>query len=87
MDSMTESHSGGPAEPPDDAPGRPRKLPADLPTSLNDRRAPRSYGGETEMYDAWQGTDGVAPRARAQIVPGISRVRAAHIPRQASRSS
>ena len=34
---------------------RPRRLPPDLPTSLNDRRPVRSYGGETEIYDAWQG--------------------------------
>ena len=36
---------------------RPKQLPHDLPKSLDDRRAPRSYGGETEMYDAWQGTE------------------------------
>lgn len=35
----------------------PRELPHDLPRSLNDRRPVRSYGGETEMYDAWQGMD------------------------------
>lgn len=34
---------------------RPRPLPDDLPTSLDDRRRVPSYGGETEMYDAWQG--------------------------------
>lgn len=34
---------------------RPRKLPDDLPKSLDDRQPVRSYGGETEMYDAWQG--------------------------------
>lgn len=34
---------------------RPRQLPADLPKSLDDRQPVRSYGGETEMYDAWQG--------------------------------
>ncbi|KAL8932507.1 MAG: hypothetical protein Q9216_006806 [Gyalolechia sp. 2 TL-2023] len=34
---------------------RPRQLPADLPRSLDDRQPVRSYGGETEMYDAWQG--------------------------------
>ena len=32
-----------------------RQLPADLPTSLEDRRAPINYVGETEMYDGWQG--------------------------------
>ena len=36
---------------------RPRQLPHDLPTSLNDRKAVTSYGGETEMYDAWQGME------------------------------
>ena len=30
-------------------------MPADLPTSLDDRRPTRSVGGETEIYDAWQG--------------------------------
>jgi hypothetical protein len=34
---------------------RPRQLPQDLPMSLDDRRPVRSYVGETEMYDAWQG--------------------------------
>lgn len=34
---------------------RPRQLPADLPKSLDDRQPVRNYGGETEMYDAWQG--------------------------------
>jgi hypothetical protein len=37
-------------------PQSPRKLPDDLPTSLDDRRSFPSYGGETEMYDAWQGS-------------------------------
>jgi len=36
-------------------PQSPRKLPDDLPKSLDDRRPYPSYGGETEMYDAWQG--------------------------------
>lgn len=36
-------------------PQLPRKLPDDLPKSLDDRRNFPSYGGETEMYDAWQG--------------------------------
>lgn len=36
---------------------RPRALPDDLPKSLDDRRTVPIYGGETEMYDAWQGTD------------------------------
>lgn len=34
---------------------RPRQLPADLPKSLDDRQPVKSFGGETEMYDAWQG--------------------------------
>ncbi|KAL6245043.1 hypothetical protein RBB50_007818 [Rhinocladiella similis] len=33
-----------------------RKLPSDLPTSLDDRRNFSSYGGETEIYDGWQGS-------------------------------
>jgi hypothetical protein len=37
-------------------PQSPRKLPDDLPKSLDDRRTFSSYGGETEMYDAWQGS-------------------------------
>lgn len=37
------------------SPESPRKLPDDLPKSLDDRRSFPSYGGETEMYDAWQG--------------------------------
>jgi hypothetical protein len=36
-------------------PRKPRQLPADLPTSLDDRRAVHVMGEETEMYDAWQG--------------------------------
>ena len=36
---------------------RPKELPSDLPTSLNDRRPVRSYAGETEMYDGWQGME------------------------------
>ena len=34
-----------------------RQLPMDLPKSLDDRQPVRDYGGETEMYDAWQGTE------------------------------
>lgn len=37
-----------------DAP-KPRQLPADLPTSLDDRRVVNVMTDETEMYDAWQG--------------------------------
>jgi len=38
-----------------DSPPTPRKLPDDLPKSLDDRRSFPSYAGETEMYDGWQG--------------------------------
>lgn len=35
----------------------PPVLPADLPTSLDDRKEVRvSFVPETEMYDGWQGT-------------------------------
>lgn len=34
---------------------KPRQLPDDLPTSLDDRRSVPAYQPETEMYDAWQG--------------------------------
>ncbi|KAH8695534.1 DIL and ankyrin domain protein [Talaromyces proteolyticus] len=34
---------------------QPKPLPADLPTSLDDRRRASEYAGETEMYDGWQG--------------------------------
>jgi hypothetical protein len=34
---------------------KPRALPDDLPTSLDDRRSPAFVVGETEMYDGWQG--------------------------------
>ncbi|KAI4234652.1 MAG: hypothetical protein LQ349_003653 [Xanthoria aureola] len=33
---------------------KPRQLPADLPKSLDDRQPVANFGGETEMYDAWQ---------------------------------
>ena len=36
---------------------RPRALPDDLPKSLDDRKnVPTHYTAETEMYDAWQGS-------------------------------
>lgn len=34
---------------------KPKALPSDLPTSLDDRRMPREPVTETEMYDGWQG--------------------------------
>lgn len=41
----------------DGAEAKPRPMPTDLPTSLDDRRhAPVDYVvHETEMYDGWQG--------------------------------
>lgn len=42
----------------DNSPGsRQRPLPHDLPRSLDDRHPVPEYGAETEMYDAWQGTE------------------------------
>jgi hypothetical protein len=34
----------------------PKKLPDDLPKSLDDRRSFPAIQQETEMYDAWQGS-------------------------------
>lgn len=51
--------SGGADPPYDDnsiAGKRPKVLPADLPTSLDDRRIVREPVPETEMYDGWQGS-------------------------------
>jgi hypothetical protein len=46
----------------------PRELPDDLPRSLNDRRSvPIHYAPETEMYDAWQGTDHPQGRNRPAV--------------------
>lgn len=33
----------------------PRRLPADLPKTLDDRQPIKHYGAEAEMYDGWQG--------------------------------
>jgi hypothetical protein len=44
----------------------PRKLPSDLPTSLDDRRTVRIMNEETEIYDAWQGES----RIKHDIRPG-----------------
>ncbi|KAF2005924.1 hypothetical protein P154DRAFT_518168 [Amniculicola lignicola CBS 123094] len=52
MDSPTQDRDLGDSPLPQP---KPRVLPADLPTSLDDRRAPPIIGEETEMYDAWQG--------------------------------
>ena len=38
-----------------DSPTPPRQLPADLPTSLDDRRTPATLSPGVEVYDAWQG--------------------------------
>lgn len=51
-DSHSEEESGF-----DEGLSRRRPLPHDLPKSLDDRQPVRSYGAETEMYDAWQGTE------------------------------
>ncbi|TKA42292.1 hypothetical protein B0A49_12841, partial [Cryomyces minteri] len=50
-----DHHSGDDNGFGDEPPPRPRRLPDDLPTSLDDRRSFPSYSGETEIYDAWQG--------------------------------
>jgi hypothetical protein len=56
MDRDHEEAVTPPAEEPASSPEEtPRVLPTDLPTSLDDRRPISSYGGETEMYDGWQG--------------------------------
>ena len=45
-DSSSEEHQ--------EAPQSPRKLPDDLPRSLDDRRNP-VFGEETEIWDGWKG--------------------------------
>jgi hypothetical protein len=46
----------------DDEPNKPPTLPADLPTSLDDRRVvPTELVQETEMYDGWQGAHRLLP--------------------------
>lgn len=39
----------------------PRQLPPDLPTSLDDRRAPATFDPGIEVYDAWQGARAAFP--------------------------
>ena len=51
---------------------RPRALPDDLPRSLDDRRTVPSYGEETEMYDAWQGTEWSLADAFQKLILGQS---------------
>ncbi|KAF1983545.1 DIL and ankyrin domain-containing protein [Aulographum hederae CBS 113979] len=50
MDPSDDEHNAS-----EDEVQRPRELPADLPRSLNDRRPPSAIGGETEIWDGWQG--------------------------------
>lgn len=54
------------------APPSPRKLPDDLPRSLDDRRSVPIFGQETEIYDAWQGKEGARPVADAQELTNSS---------------
>ncbi|KAK5107643.1 hypothetical protein LTR16_006244, partial [Cryomyces antarcticus] len=51
---QSDHHSGDENGFGDEPPSRPRRLPDDLPKSLDDRRSFPSYSGETEIYDAWQ---------------------------------
>lgn len=55
-----DTHTGW--ESGEDSPTTPRKIPNDLPTSLDDRRNFDTYTGETEIYDAWQGEQTRDPR-------------------------
>lgn len=53
---LTDHDHGFQDDPPAQHPPAARHLPADLPTSLNDRRPVSAYmPEETEIYDAWQG--------------------------------
>ncbi|KAI9737360.1 MAG: hypothetical protein M1834_009514 [Cirrosporium novae-zelandiae] len=47
---------------------RPRQLPDDLPKSLDDRRPVRTFGGETEIYDAWQGQSQILTPMPAKLL-------------------
>ncbi|ODH13940.1 hypothetical protein ACO22_06775 [Paracoccidioides brasiliensis] len=49
------SYSVDKEEEEEDIAHKPRQLPDDLPTSLDDRRSVLTFPAETEMYDAWQG--------------------------------
>lgn len=60
--SQGRDSSDGDVQPPQSA----RTLPDDLPKSLDDRRSFTSYGGETEMYDAWQGVL-ISTQSRPQV--------------------
>ena len=57
MDLGDRHHQDEGGAEPEEQVKRPRQLPKDLPKSLDDRKYVRSYGGETEMYDAWQGME------------------------------
>lgn len=50
-------------------PVSPRKLPDDLPTSLDDRRTFDRYAGETEIYDGWQGKLAHGGGTRNRVTP------------------
>lgn len=54
--SLDEGESADLAERPDSPIAKPRALPNDLPTSLDDRRSTNYYAGETEFYDGWAGS-------------------------------
>ncbi|KAI1610507.1 allantoicase [Exophiala viscosa] len=56
MDPQSPTSSGFESAPQSPTTPGSRKLPTDLPTSLDDRRPLAHYGGETEMYDGWQGS-------------------------------
>jgi len=51
----------------------PRKLPSDLPTSLDDRRTVRIMNEETEIYDAWQGQFEFAGSATREFASNMAR--------------
>jgi hypothetical protein len=44
---------------------KPRQLPSDLPTSLDDRRRTPVFSADTEVYDAWSGILIPNPRTMA----------------------
>lgn len=57
----SEDHPGGDQDVPphvvEEAPVR--KLPDDLPTSLDDRKPAPTFSAEAEMYDGWQGVHSI----------------------------
>ncbi|KAI5305595.1 hypothetical protein KEM56_003948 [Ascosphaera pollenicola] len=46
-----------------------RKLPDDLPTSLDDRKPAPTISAETEMYDGWQGVHTLNPILNPKLKP------------------